>query len=305
MDANRPSVESNLPNRREHEQKVSNYLRKYLFPCAWSFTLPAGTGHETYFAEGRGHTFFVKIGASSPRYEILASEGLTPEVVSAGRLEGGTPVLVQRYVAGRSPARRDYQAHLDRVARIVQQVHHNSRLLDVLRAKSPDSYAYAALQALTQLRDRWELYKPQAPDVAPFVDDSLNRIALMIPNLAGGGLVASHNDICNANWILTDDSQLYLVDLEQMAANDPACDLGVLLWWYYPPVMRQRFLEISGCVVDENFRLRMHVNRAIHLLRILLPRMNSFDTFVPASFGASLTDFRAALAGEENPQGYD
>lgn len=43
----------------------------------------------------------------------------------------------------------------------------------------------------------------------------------------------------------------------------------------------------------------------MHCLAITLPREQSFDTFDPDSFAESLTDFRAILAGGENPEGYD
>ena len=43
----------------------------------------------------------------------------------------------------------------------------------------------------------------------------------------------------------------------------------------------------------------------MHCLSILLPRDGSFDEFHPDLFGAWLGDFRAALAGGENPQGYE
>jgi thiamine kinase-like enzyme len=294
-----------MQSRQQHRQEICDYLQRHLSPCGWKFALPRGNGHETYFAHGGGHTYFVKIGASAPKYEILASEGLTPEVLSAGHLEDGAPILVQNYIAGKKPARQDYHAHLDKVASIIRGIHQNSRLQRILPPVSFDDYREAALKALIHLRDRWDLYKPQVPNETAFVEDSLDRLAQIIPQLAGSGLVASHNDICNANWILTEDDRFYLVDLEAMSLDDPACDVGALLWWYYPPAMRQRFLEIAGYAIDQDFRLRMQVNMAIHSLRISLPRENSFDTFIPSSFGASLTDLKAVLAGEENPQGYD
>jgi len=70
----------------------------------------------------------------------------------------------------------------------------------------------------------------------------------------GAGLVSSHNDICNANWLIAADGQVYLVDLEAMSLDDPAQDMGALLWWYYPPESRRTFLEIAGYQYDEPFR---------------------------------------------------
>jgi aminoglycoside phosphotransferase (APT) family kinase protein len=254
---------------------------------------------------GPGHTFFVKIGASVPRYEVLASEGVTPEVVSVGHLEDGSSILVQSYVAGKKPARRDFQTHLAKFATTIGKAHQSPRLKSILPPASTEGYREAALQTLIHVKNRWELHESNVPDEAAHVEESLDRLAQMIPQLAGTGLVASHNDICNANWILTEDQHLYLVDLETMSLGDPAYDLGALLWWYYPPAIWPRFLEIAGYVIDNDFRLRMQVNLAMHSLSIALPRQDSFDTFNPSSFCASLTDLKAVLAGEGNPRGAD
>jgi thiamine kinase-like enzyme len=76
----------------------------------------------------------------------------------------------------------------------------------------------------------------------------------------------SHNDICNANWLLTPQGRLYLIDLELMSLDDPAVDIGATLWWYYPPELRRRFLEVVGYADDESFRIRMRVRMAMHCL---------------------------------------
>ena len=86
--------------------------------------------------------------------------------------------------------------------------------------------------------------------------------------------------------------------------DDPAFDLGALLWWYYPPDRRGRFLEIAGYRYDDEFKLRMQVRMALHCLNITLPRDGSFDRFNPESYNEALVDFRAILDGGENPQGY-
>ena len=90
-----------------------------------------------------------------------------------------------------------------------------------------------------------------------------------------------------------------------MSLDDPALDIGATLWWYYPPALRQRFLEIVGYANDEPFQFRMRLRMALHCLSITLPRERSFDEFDSTSYAQSLTDFRAILVGEENPPGYD
>jgi len=108
-----------------------------------------------------------------------------------------------------------------------------------------------------------------------------------------------------ANWRLATGGRIYLVDLEAMSRDDPAHDMGSLLWWYYPPGLRQRFLEIAGHPNDAAFRDRMRVRMALHCLNIILPRADSFDRFDAGSFAGNLADFRAVVEGKENPRGYE
>jgi thiamine kinase-like enzyme len=293
-----------MRDKQQRWPEVQAYLTARVAPCEWAYTQPRGSGHETYFAHGAGQRYFVKLGAAVVRYELLASDGLTPTVLSAGALDDGTAIMVQPFVAGRKPARRDFQANLDRVARVVRAVHHHPGLRRVLTPAPADSYRDAAERALSDLRRRWERYRQDVPAEAVFVEEDLERIARDIARVDGAGLVASHNDICNDNWIVAEDGRLLLIDLEAMAPDDPARDLGALLWWYYPPEARPRFLSAAGYADDLSIRLRMRVRMAMHCLHIILPREDGFRAFQPSSFGAALTDFRAVLAGEENPQGY-
>ncbi|OGO66815.1 MAG: hypothetical protein A2Z49_02280 [Chloroflexi bacterium RBG_19FT_COMBO_56_12] len=174
----------------------------------------------------------------------------------------------------------------------------------MLPSAASDLYRDIGLASLARIRQKWLYYRAQVPELANFVDASLAELEQQVGQFTGEGLVASHNDICNANWLLTPEGQLYLIDLESMALGDPALDIGATLWWYYPPELRQRFLEIVGYANDEAFQFRMRVRMAMHCLDIALPREQSFDEFTPESFARWLTDFRAALNGKENPEGY-
>jgi hypothetical protein len=157
---------------------------------------------------------------------------------------------------------------------------------------------------MNRLRQKWERSKTQVPEVAPFVDKSLHELERQIHRFSTEGLVASHNDICNANWLFASNGNIYVLDLESMSMDDPAFDLGALLWWYYPPRLRQSFLETAGYSYDQEFRFRMQVRMALHCLSITLPREGSFDRFDSSHYAEALTDFRAILEGRENPQGY-
>jgi thiamine kinase-like enzyme len=298
------TLELVMPGRQKHQQEVRVFLQKHFPIHDFAFSLPEGSGMETYFVQAGDREYFVKVGASIERYLALAEIGLTPPILASGQLESGLPIIVQPLVSGRKPSQRDFQDHLGKVAECIQQMHNHPQLKKILLPASSRLHKEVGLQALDQLRKKWERYKAQVPSVAGFVDRSLDSLAEQISLFTTEGLVASHNDICNANWLFASDGKVCLVDFESMSLDDPARDLGALLWWYYPPERRKEFLELAGYRYDHEFGFRMRVRMSMHCLDITLPRAGSFDRFVPEHYSDRLEDFRACLEGEENPQGY-
>jgi hypothetical protein len=293
-----------MPHRREHQEEVHRYLQDHLSRYDWKFSLPPGSGRESYIAGGFKRSYFVKVGVEVERYLAMAEIGLTPPVILHGQLEGGASAIVQLFIAGQKPSQLDYRDRLIEVAELIRTMHDHPRIKGVLQAVSSDIHKQAGWRAWEYLRQTWERYKAQVPTVAEFVDGSLEHLAQQVNQFSGEGLVASHGDICNANWLFASDGKIYILDFESMSMDDPAADMGALLWWYYPPELRQRFLDIAGYPYDHEFRFRMQVRMAMHCLSIILPREGSFDSFDSERFSESLRDFRAVLDGKENPEGY-
>jgi Phosphotransferase enzyme family len=291
-------------HRQKHREEVRCYLQQHFRIQDWNFSVPHGSGMETYFAQGNGQDYFVKVGAPVERYLAMAEIGLTPPIVAYGDLESGLSIIVQPFIGGQKPSAIDFFDQLEKVAAIVHKMHQNSGRRGSLPSITSNYFKDAGLEALARLRSKWEQSKVHVPLAADFVDRSLDHLAQQVSRFSGEGLVVSHNDICNANWLFASDGKIYIVDFESMSMDDPAADLGALLWWYYPPEIRQRFLEIAGYPYDDEFKLRMRVRMAIHCLSITLPREGSFDQFDPESFRESLRDFWAVLDGKENPEGY-
>ncbi len=299
-------MDDNFMNSRKlHQKEVESFLNSKFSSQSWKFTYPGGHGNETYFARSDNKVYFVKLGSEVAKYQVMASIGLTPLILTEGSLEDGTSIMVQTYIEGQTPTRRDYQTHLEDFATALHKVHHSAELKQVLPEVSTDKYSAIGLQVLNEIQTRWNKFRHLVPRSADLVDEGIIQLREKVKGFQGTGLVASHNDICNANWIITPDIKLYLIDLDSMSIDDPALDIGAILWWYYPPEIRQEFLEIVGYADHNEFMTRMRVRMAMHCLNIILPRENSFDTFDPNSFSENLTDFKAIIAGEENPQGYD
>ena len=289
----------------QHREEVLAFLRDHLTGHSWTLTLPpSGRGQETYVAQSDGASYFIKLGAQILRYQVMASLDLAPAVIASGYLADGTSILVQPYIEGRNPSWPDFRRFLPRIAAVVSKTHGSPALRSLLPTASSEAYKDVGLAAVTRLQQKWKLYRPQVPMVADDVDEALAHLQQEIQGFAGSGLVASHNDICNGNWLIAAEGKVYLVDLEAMSLDDPAHDMGSLLWWYYPPELRPGFLASAGYRYDEAFRNRMRVRMALHCLDIFLPRVGSFDRFHADTFAADLVDFRAVVAGRENPQGH-
>ncbi len=291
--------------REQHTSDVLAFLRHKFPGRDWALSLPShGTGHESYFAKSGMGEYFIKLGVAPERYRILASLRVTPRMVAAGALVDGTSLVIQDKISGHLPTGQDFQNRLDQFAGIIHAVHHHEALKGILPQTPSDLFRLTGLDAFTQLEQRWSRFKHLVPSSAVFVEKSLSQIKTQIDQMQGGGLVASHNDPCNGNWLVATDGTVYLLDYESMSRDDPALDLGALLWWYYPPQLRGDFLSLAGYARDANIRHRMRIRMAMHCLNIILPREHSFDGFDASGFEDSLADFRAVLEGEENPQGY-
>lgn len=291
-------------SRHQHKSQVVSFLQNHFSSSNWEINLPRSTGTETYFARSGEHAFFIKLGAPTERYQLMSALGLSPPVIKSGFLDDGSPILIQHQIAGRKPTRSDFHRHLSKFARVLQKTHQSRELKHLLPKATSDLYKDLGLETLEKVRHRWGKYKAQVPSAAEFVDLSIEELTKQIFGFTGHGSVASHNDVCNANWLVTNDGNVYLIDLESMSQDDPASDIGALLWWYYPPEMRGKFFDIVGYKNDGNFQERMRIRMALHCLNIILPRDNSFDKFDPVSFDKSLEDFLAVIKGEENPKGY-
>lgn len=294
-----------MQQRDQHRQDVIAFLEHHLAGQRWELRLPpSGRGHETYVADCDDGSYFVKLGAYVPRYQVMASLNLTPTVIASGSLGDGTSILVQPYIQGRRPSWQDFRRYLPHMAAVVNRTHHSLALQRTLPTAPSEAYRDVGLAAVRRVRQKWDVYRGRVPIVADEVDEALTRLERDVQSFTGSGLVASHNDICNGNWLIASEETVYLVDLEAMSRDDPAHDMGALLWWYYPPELRSDFLERAGYSYDAAFRNRMRVRMALHCLDILLPRDGSFDRFDAGAFAEDLVDFRAVVAGEENPQGY-
>lgn len=210
-----------------HILEVQSFLRSNIAQEAWQVEFPAGSGHETYYASSVAGRFFIKLGAHTDRYQILAGLGLAAPVRMQGSLSDGTPILVQERIDGRNPSREDYRKYLAKFANVIRKMHQCRALINILPRIEPDTFAQAGLLMLDSILKRWEGIKKQVPAHITFVDNAIAQLETQVCNFNGAGLIASHNDICKGNWLVTPEGRLYLLYLDSMSRDDPALDIGL------------------------------------------------------------------------------
>ena len=292
-------------SRDRHKSEVISFLQTNVKNQKWEIELPPhGTGQETYFVRSDGHSYFIKLGAKTERYQVMSELGLSPPVITVGHLKDGTSILVQQQIVGQKPTRKDFHQYLMRFAESLRITHQSEGLKRVLSKRLSNRHKDVGLEILEEIEERWGQYKSKVPAFVDYVDQSIQYLKVQVGQFTESGLVASHNDVCNGNWLVSSDGNIYLLDYESMSLDDPALDLGAILWWYYPPEMRAEFLSVAGYRNEERFRNRMRIRMAIHNLNIIIPRKDSFDRFTAETFDNALQDFRAVMNNRENPQGY-
>ena len=152
---------------------------------AWQLSLPHGWGGETYFAQGGEEAYFVKLGVQIARYQAMACLGLTPPVLASGSLPDGIPLIVQPRLAGREPDRRDYRRGLEQVAATIHRTHTSPELQRTLPPAPSPLYREVGFEVLADIQPRWARCRPLVPDVADFVDDSLQALAGQVAAFEG------------------------------------------------------------------------------------------------------------------------
>ncbi len=292
--------------RDQHRIEVISFLKRHVSDQNWVVSIPPyGTGNETYFAHSTGLSCFIKLGAQTSRYQLMSKLGLSPQIIVSGYLEDSTSILIQQRINGIKPSNKEFRLHMEKFADSIRRTHLCEELKQMLPKRASTYYRDVGYEVLGEVERRWKKHELEVPVFAEYVNEKIAYLKSQIDQFTGEGLVASHNDICNANWLLSSDENLYLLDYESMTLDDPAFDLGAILWWYYPPDLREEFLRMAGYNNDESFRDRMRIRMAVHNLNIIIPREKSFDRFTTETFGEALVDFRATIEGRENPQGYD
>ena len=222
---------------------------------------------------------------------FAAEAGLAPRVLfwQPGPFElGGQPVIVSEYVASPPLDRAWFHDHLRQAATLLARLHRDADLTDALeamdRGQARSDCLAAARGARALLEER--LVALAAREWSPAVADVLNRLtahlawfgARIQPNraaFAGQRVGPVHGDVQRGNWLAGPDGRVYLVDWDKAWLDDPALDVGMLLYWYVDPALWPVFLREYATGGDarpdvDALLIRARIRYPLHALSLCL-----------------------------------
>ncbi|HLO12015.1 MAG TPA: phosphotransferase family protein [Pseudoneobacillus sp.] len=220
----------------------------YLLGTEWEIVPAGGATGEAFFAQFEEQKLFLKRN-SSPFLAVLSAEGIVPKLVWTKRLENGDVISAQQWMDGRELKPSEMNA--DQVAKLLKKIHRSKPLLGMLTrlGKSP-------LQPETLLRTIEEGLDIDLLTL-PSVIRSLEFLNNELDHIQSDHIAVCHSDVNHNNWLLTEQSELFLIDWDGAMIADPAIDLGQLLYWYIPKEDWASWLDLYGIPLTDHLKLRM------------------------------------------------
>lgn len=221
---------------------------EHLLGQEWEIVPAGGATGEAFFAQFEEQKLFLKRN-SSPFLAVLSAEGIVPKLVWTKRLENGDVITAQQWMDGRELKPSEMCA--DQVAKLLKKIHRSKPLLGMLKrlGKSP-------LQPETLLRSLEEGLDLELLKI-PSIICALEFLNNELVHIQSEEKTVCHTDVNHNNWLLTEDSELFLIDWDGAVIADPAIDLGQLLYWYIPKEGWASWLELYGIKLTEHLKLRM------------------------------------------------
>jgi len=243
--------------------ELRRLLKQLLGPGNWrlrSMTLGRGD-RDKVIAERDGTRYFVKLmwppGAAATR--AASDVGLAPPVRATGTLADGRAVVVQDFLkgtGGAEPRGREWiQMHADELADLFASLARRTDLLASLPrrlSERPRERVQARLHDMSLVLDELATSSWSELGRARDVLGQVRAVGEAMPDIPHA-LGPVHGDPQWANWLLTPEGRVYLVDWDHARLDDPVTDPARLAWWLYQATSdRRRFIQRCGIDVDNH-----------------------------------------------------
>lgn len=217
----------------------------------WTISPAGGSTGEAYVAINEGKRLFLKRN-SSPFLAVLSAEGIVPKLVWTKRLENGDVISAQKWLYGRELSQEEMQH--PSVAKLLSKIHNSSELLYMLMrlGKKPVS-PEDILHTLHQEFKANDFVSEQL-----LVHQAFRFLNKHLSAVKNQKQVVCHCDMNHNNWMLAENSELYLIDWDSAKVGDPAIDIGTILYKYIPFQDWESWLQEYG--IEKTDRLMDRMN---------------------------------------------
>lgn len=230
-------------------EKVRYILQKHFPKTAWNISQPKdGQLRASYLAQNERQRVFIKCNVPVDALHRLSEIEVAPRVLASGMCEG-TTYVVQEYITGRYPDRRWFARHLPFLASFIRRYHDDDQLTSLLLKTMTTNYDDCVALDMTTLETQ---FRSLDVDVlhAPEIISAFKKLKNQAQKLYPVKLVPVHPDPNTKNMLLV-DTELLLVDWDNLQLSDPMRDTGLLLWWYVSPQQWPVFYQAYGLPADE------------------------------------------------------
>ena len=265
----------------------------------WEIQKPdRGWRKRCYIASNGIDRYFIKFDVPVDILKRVGEIGVAPRVLSCGECDG-IPFVIQEYVNGTHPENRKWlRGHVDALATTVRTYHEDPELFRQLAGR----YTTGLRQHLG-LDLQWLSGRFSACDAPTMrtrgMEAGFERLLKAAGELEAVPLVPVHNDPSPTNLLITGDNRLLLIDWDEIILSDPMRDIGLLLWWNFPPQEWPAFFDRYGMQMSESHVIKIYWFAARASCDIAL--WHAEHNLDGRSF---VEDFLAALDKQPNPKGY-
>ncbi len=265
---------------------------------SWQLQKPVtGWRKECYIASSDGEKYFLKFDVPVAVLERLGEIRVAPRVLFSGE-NAGVPYVIQEFVGGIHPPSQEWmRRHVGDLVAIVKAYHEDIHLAALLQSEHPVALRQHLGRDLDWLSGRFSLQSAGYLATRE-LQHGFEHLIQLSGVLRAEPLVPAHNDPSPTNILLVGGKFVFL-DWDEITLSDPMRDIGVLLWWNFPPEQWHRFFEEYGLDLTAWRREKIYWFAARASLDIAIWH---------AEYGMDGTgfaeDFLAAVNQEPNPKGY-
>ncbi|MFC7373322.1 phosphotransferase [Fictibacillus iocasae] len=215
----------------------------------WRLYPAGGATGEAYIAQHEEQRLFLKRN-SSPFLAVLSAEGIVPKLLWTKRLENGDVISAQQWLDGREL--KSVEMKNSDVARLLGKIHSSNELLEMLKRLGKMPLTPELIIADLQKESGRIQHRSQ------LVKEAIARLMEDKSQIQSEEKVVCHCDVNHNNWMLSKDSQLFLIDWDGAMVADPALDLGMLLYSYIPREEWEEWLADYNMTLSPDLEKRMH-----------------------------------------------